>query len=64
MPIADACEIAAAVTGRAYGGKVTSDYLPTGCAWLSAGGSFYFNTAATGAAHEAAPPVCVGAPDV
>jgi hypothetical protein len=64
MPIAGAafCERAAAVAGRPYGGTVTAEYMPRGCVWYSAGGIFYFNTATVGGGHEAAQPVCAGAP--
>ncbi len=59
---ADVCEVAADAAGRPYGGTVTAEYMPRGCVWYSAGGIFYFNTATVGGGHEAAQPVCAGAP--
>ena len=62
MPIAGAasCERAAAIAGRPYGGNRMIEYMPVGCVWYSAGGSFYFNTALSGAGHASAQPVCAG----
>ena len=56
-----ACEVAASAAGRPYGGTVALAIAPAGCVWLSAGGGFYYNTE-SGAVHEAAQPVCAGAP--
>ncbi len=68
MPIgSDTCERAAKVAGRAFGGNITpyggnvAIYaMPYGCVWYSAGGSFYLNTATSGAGHASAQPVCAG----
>ncbi len=76
MIIAEACEVAASAAGRPYRGTVSLAMLPTGCVWLSAGGSFYYNAyyvppqfgqsgathGETGVGHAAAQPVCAGAP--
>ncbi len=62
MAVADACEVAASAAGRPYGGTVELAFVPAGCVWLSAGGGFRYNTNASGAGHEAAQPVCAGAP--
>ena len=59
---ADFCKLAASAAGRPYGGTVGLAIVPAGCVWLSAGGGFYYNPYAPGAGHEAAQPVCAGAP--
>ncbi len=69
---AEACEVAADAAGRPYGGTVALLFVPMNCVWLSAGGSFYYNTG-TGSvpdsevknpySHEATQTVCAGAPD-
>jgi hypothetical protein len=70
------CEVAAAVAGRPYGGiawlledtaREGHYYMPAGCVWWSAGGSFYFNTATPSGRPIArlfinSQPVCAGAP--
>jgi hypothetical protein len=61
---AEACEVAADAAGRPYGGTLEYGSVPTGCVWLSAGGSFYYNKLPNGAGHEGAQPVCAGAPHV
>ncbi len=61
MAVAAACEVAASAAGRPYGGTVALAIVPAGCVWLSAGGGFCNNTAASGAGHEAAQPLCAGA---
>jgi hypothetical protein len=68
MPIgSDLCQRAAAVAARPYGGNLTANYMPVGCLWYSAGGSFYFNALpyvnVNGASHASVQPVCAGAPD-
>ena len=59
-----ACQSAVAVAGSpyTYSGSGAVDYLPTGCVWFKAGGSFYFNTDPTGAPRPSTQPVCAGAP--
>jgi hypothetical protein len=69
MAVAEACEVAADAAGRPYGGAGALASVPAGCVWLSAGGGFCYNTAAigdggAGYSHEAAQPVCAGAPFV
>jgi hypothetical protein len=63
-----ACERAAVLAGRPYGGIVSlPGDLPGGCVWYSAGGSFYFNALPYrdmfnfGENPEFAQPVCAGA---
>jgi hypothetical protein len=64
--IAADCQNAADAAARPYGGSVQvfSGGLPTGCVWLTAGGSFFFNDASGGSGNEFAQPVCAGAPRV
>ena len=64
MAVAAACEVAASAAGRPYGGTVALAIVPYGCVWLSAGGGFYYNTAASSGGHMAAQPVCAGARSV
>jgi hypothetical protein len=59
--IAADCQNAAAAAARPYGGSVYVFGLLTGCVWLTAGGSFFFNDA-SGDGDEFAQPVCAGAP--
>ena len=57
------CASAAAVSARPYRGSLDSPYMPSGCYWLSIGGSFYYNTNTSGfGANLVAQPVCAGAP--
>jgi hypothetical protein len=58
------CQKAAASAARPYGGSVQvyNGGLPTGCVWLTAGGSFFFNDASGGSGNEFAQPVCAGVP--
>jgi hypothetical protein len=79
MPSSVSCEVAAAAAGRPYGGSVnavilqytdmpTIYYMPAGCVWYSAGGSFYFNTATPSGDPRAflftsSQPVCAGVPE-
>jgi hypothetical protein len=70
LPSSASCEVAAAVAGRPYGGSFFLSwfvfegrrYIPVGCVWWAAGGSFYFNTATSGLGYPMAQPVCAGAP--
>ncbi len=72
MAVAAACEVAADAAGRPYGGTVALAFVPAGCAWLYAGGGFYYNTGVAadrnnpttmfGFGNAAAQPVCAGAP--
>ena len=57
----DACESAAAIAGKAYGGNGAYSYYPAGCFWHTASGSVYYNTHPTGAANYYAQPLCAGA---
>ncbi len=61
MAVTAACEVAASAAGRPFGGAVALAIVPPGCVWLSAGGGFYYNIAASSGGHEAAQPVCAGA---
>jgi hypothetical protein len=58
---AAACQSAAAVGARLYRGSVTGSFVPSGCYWLTIGGSFYYNTNARGNGNFFAQPVCAGA---
>jgi hypothetical protein len=62
---AAACQSAAAAAGipAPYGGSVTASYVPGGCYWLTASGTFYYNSDASGGGNDLARPVCAGAPD-
>jgi hypothetical protein len=48
VPMANesACQSAVTVAGSpyTYSGSIAFNYLPKGCVWFAAGGSFYFNT--------------------
>jgi hypothetical protein len=64
MDSAAACQSAVAVAGSLYNtylGTGVVSYLPKGCVWFKAGGSFYFNTDRDGAPRPFAQPVCAGA---
>jgi hypothetical protein len=63
MTSAAACQGAAAVAGNPYGGSERASYVPGGCYWLTASGTFYFNEHPTGGGNDLAQPVCTGAPD-
>jgi hypothetical protein len=56
-----ACESAATIANRTYGGTGTYSSYPTGCYWHTVTGSFYFNTD-EGIANYFAQPLCAGAP--
>jgi hypothetical protein len=70
LPSSASCEVAAAVAGRPYGGSFFLNwfvfdgqrYIPVGCVWWAAGGSFYFNTATSGLGYPITQPVCAGSP--
>ena len=61
---AAACQSVAAAAGNPYGGLVTASYVPGGCYWLTASGTFYYNSDATGGGNDLARPVCAGAPEL
>jgi hypothetical protein len=56
-----ACESAASVGGKEYGGTGEYAYYPAGCFWLTITGRAYLNTDTTGAANFYAKPLCAGA---
>jgi hypothetical protein len=63
-----ACEVAAAVAGRPYGGSLKTSALYAGCVWSSVG-SFYSNSKPPDPMNTGNPDtgggqrVCTGAPD-
>jgi hypothetical protein len=70
MTTGAACAAAAALTARPFLREFSSTDVPIGCGWLTAGGSFYFNTLIPGNANPTgylydgnffAQPVCAGA---